>query len=849
MKAGSVRRLGAAAVLLVCVVVLPGQAIADGAQTLTLTGPNEVPESGIAQYTVTLSAGTDADADVSIKTMAGSATEGVDYSSTPAMLTVVAGTPTTFDVSITSDDTVEPNESFSVELSEPQRAVVGTGSVTTAILNDDNPPPPPPPPSISIDDAEAPEGNDVAFTISLSAASTNPVTVSYATADGSAGGADYNGVSPTPVTFDPGQTSKTVTVTTKEDALDEEDETFTVTLSNASNATINDGSGIGKILDDDNPPSISIGDVTVTEGDPPGTVAATFNVTLSAVSGKAIAVDYSTGEGTATTADFVPKSGTLPIPTGSAAAAITVEVKGDTLSEAEEQFFVNLFGPVNATVADNQATGKITDNDVVPAPTFDSFTHPAEGNAGIATLALSLRLGPHAASTTFDYRLVAGTATPGADYQIQGSTSVTFPPSGGEITRPITVGIVGDTLDEVDETFTVEVVKPADGTVVATAPVTIRNDDNNSKLSISDSTADEPSTGTATMKFTVTLSPASGRAVSVNWATANGTATAGVDYTAGSGALNFTPGQTSKEISITVIGDTINEENEMVLVNLSGPSGAGFAAAGAQGQGTIIDKNAPPSLSISDTVTRENGTGAAFTVTLAGTTLRTVTVRFSTSDGTAKAGSDYVARVGTLAFASGEKTKAIAVTVVDDTAAESSEDFSVGLGDPVNATITKNRGTASIEASDQAPTTPRSPNTLVVKPVAKTTTLLPRMLLGPRTVTIAAAGVARMLVTCHKASPIACSGSVALETVAKPKLQLGKKTFSVKKGKKVYVPIKLSARSLGRLKLKGTLKAKAIVVVKTGTKTLRVVPGVITLKLKPGTKFKAPATKVVIDKP
>ena len=141
---------------------------------------------------------------------------------------------------------------------------------------------------------------------------------------------------------------------------------------------------------------------------------------------------------------------------------------------------------------------------------------------------------------------------------------------------------------------------------------------------------------------------------------------------------------------------------------------------------------------------------------------------------------------------------------------------------------------------------PTAPN---VKPVAKTTTLLPRMLLGPRTVTIAAAGVARMLVTCDKASPIACSGSVALETVVKPKLQLGKKSFSVKKGKRVYVPIKLSARSLERLMLKGTLKAKAIVMVKTGTKTLRVVPGVITLKLKPGTKFKAPPTKVIVDSP
>ena len=109
----------------------------------------------------------------------------------------------------------------------------------------------------------------------------------------------------------------------------------------------------------------------------------------------------------------------------------------------------------------------------------------------------------------------------------------------------------------------------------------------------------------------------------------------------------------------------------------------------------------PPSLSISDTTTRE-GVGADFVVTLAGTTLRTVTVRFDTADGTAQAGSDYSARVGSLTFAPGEKTKTITVTVLDDAAAESVEEFSVVLGDPVNATITKPRGVATIEASDRS---------------------------------------------------------------------------------------------------------------------------------------------------
>ena len=185
------------------------------------------------------------------------------------------------------------------------------------------------------------------------------------------------------------------------------------------------------------------------------------------------------------------------------------------------------------------------------------------------------------------------------------------------------IKVKGDTLDEPDESFKLELVNPTTGAIVRTATGTITNDDNNSKLSISDATADEP----GTMTFTVTLAPASGREVKVNWATADGTATAPGDYTSGSGQLTFAPGETTKTIEIAVAGDATNEENETFKVNLSGPTGVPLAnLVDDVGDGTIVDKNAPPSLSISDTTTRE-GVGADFVVTLAGTTLRTVTVQ------------------------------------------------------------------------------------------------------------------------------------------------------------------------------------------------------------------------------
>ena len=104
------------------------------------------------------------------------------------------------------------------------------------------------------------------------------------------------------------------------------------------------------------------------------------------------------------------------------------------------------------------------------------------------------------------------------------------------------------------------------------------------------------------------------------------------------------------------------------------------------------------------------------------------------------------------------------------------------------------------------------------------------MILGPRTVSIGANGVARMLVTCQKLSPIGCAGTVELERAARPLLKLGKKTFTVKKGAKGYASVKLSAKTLRLLRKNGTMRVKVIVLVKTSTKTMKVSPGIITLK-------------------
>ena len=161
-------------------------------------------------------------------------------------------------------------------------------------------------------------------------------------------------------------------------------------------------------------------------------------------------------------------------------------------------------------------------------------------------------------------------------------------------------------------------------------------------MTISDVSVTEGNSGTKAATFTVTLSPTSTQAVTVGYATANGTATAGSDYVATSGTLTFAAGVSTQTIAVTINGDATVETDETVLVNLSGATNA--TIGDAQGIGTITNDD-QPSLAINDVSVSEGNSGtktATFTVTLSPTSTQAVTVGYATANGTATAGSDYV---------------------------------------------------------------------------------------------------------------------------------------------------------------------------------------------------------------
>jgi Calx-beta domain/FG-GAP-like repeat len=223
-------------------------------------------------------------------------------------------------------------------------------------------------PYLSVSDATVKEGNMgtavATFTVGLSDASTQPVTVAFATGDGSAiAGSDYQAAGGT-LTFAPGETSKTITVLVNGDRLPEPNETFFVNLSSPTNATITVSSGTGRILDDE--PRISISDVSKYEGKKNQTTLFTFTVTLSAAYDQPVTMSYRSVDGTGKTsdADYMAKTGTLTFNPGETTKTITIVVNGDSKKEADETFYLDLFGLCsNGLFTKNRGTGTILNDD------------------------------------------------------------------------------------------------------------------------------------------------------------------------------------------------------------------------------------------------------------------------------------------------------------------------------------------------------------------------------------------------------------------------------------------------------------------------------------------------------
>ncbi len=219
-------------------------------------------------------------------------------------------------------------------------------------------------------------------TVNRSGALAGAATVNYATSDGTATNpSDYKATSGT-LSFAPGEASKTFPVEVVNDALDETNETVFVTLGNPSGSAVLGTASAATIhiFDDDLPPSVSVSDASVAEGNG-GTTSAVFTIRLSGASGLQVQVNYATSDvSTSPGLDYVGVSGTLTFAPGETSKTIAVTVNGDTTPEVNDNFLLTLTAPANAFIADPQGVGTIIDDDsACPTPSFNSRVDHAVG--------------------------------------------------------------------------------------------------------------------------------------------------------------------------------------------------------------------------------------------------------------------------------------------------------------------------------------------------------------------------------------------------------------------------------------------------------------------------------------
>ncbi len=256
----------------------------------------------------------------------------------------------------------------------------------------------------------------------------------------------------------------------------------------------------------------------------------------------------------------------------------------------------------------------------------------------------------------------------------------------------------GDSITDV-YTYTIT---DSDGSS-STTQVTIRIDgvsDTPPSIATGDVTVNEAA---GMLTFTVTRTGLTSMASSVDYATANGTAVAGADYTAASGTLTFLAGETSKTVGIAITNDNLFESSEAFSLNLSNASNA--VIAGGTGIGTIKDDGTGPggvdddrpSFSVDDVTVNEAAGTLTFTVTKTGATALASSVDYATADGTATAGLDYTATSGTLNFLAGETSKTVSIAITNDNLFELSEAFSLNLSNASNAVIADGTGIGTIK--------------------------------------------------------------------------------------------------------------------------------------------------------
>ncbi len=411
--------------------------------------------------------------------------------------------------------------------------------------------------------------------------------------------------------------------------------------------------------------------------------------------------------------NFTPPSAAFVVDANTAALYHFDEGAGDTIVDANGDMSpgVRRFGVGGGSMAGPAWSTDSPFNPSAGTLQFSQAQYSVQENVGQATVTVT-RAGGSSGAASVSFTTADGAATAGADYSTVMTTLNWI--SGDATSRTVQIPIIDDATPESAESFSVQLSGASGATLggQSTATVTIAANDQvpaPGSLQWSAATA-TVSEAAGSITLTVNRVGGSDGAVGISYSTANGSATAGADYTSASATLSFAAGVTSRTVSIPISEDALVEGAENFTVTLATPTGGATLGMPSAATVTINDNDQAPgpgSLQWSATnyAVAEGSANVTLTVNRVAGSAGAVTVNYVTSDGTAVAGSDYTTASASLSFADGETTRTITVPILDDGVIENAETLTVTLSAPGGGATLGNptAATVTITDNDQSP--------------------------------------------------------------------------------------------------------------------------------------------------
>lgn len=564
-------------------------------------------------------------------------------------------------------------------------------------------------------------GTDISVTVTRTGGSVGSVSIDYITGDGSAtAGSDYTFTSGT-LNFADGEISKAFSIPVIDDGQYEGDETVNLTLSNAQGGAAlgAPSSAVLMLIENDAPPaagSLQLDKKSYSAAEDAS--GATITVTRTGGSFGAVSVDYATSDGSAHTAsDYTFTSGTLNFADGEISKTFAVALVDDGLYEGNETINVTLSNVQGGATLGTPviATVTIIDNDPPPSAgslQFSSMTYTVNEAEATATITVT-RIGGSFGTVTVDYASGDLTAAAGSDY---GAVSGTLTLTDGVMSATFAVTVLDDSAFEGDESVGLLLSNPTGGAALGaeqSAILAIADDDapppaGSLQFSGAGFIADEDA-GFATI--TVTRSGGSFGMVTVQYSTADGTATAGLDYSATSGGLAFADGETTRTFSVPITDDVVYEGDEQLQLRLDSPTDGAVLGTVRDAALTIRENDAPPpagalQLSSAGYVFNEGDGTVNITITRSGGSAGAVGVDYIFSDGSATGGVDYSTSNGNLLFADGVTSASVSLVILEDLFQESPETIHIALSNATGGAAIGQPGAGEITLMDNEPPPP-----------------------------------------------------------------------------------------------------------------------------------------------